>query len=149
MKAVIQRVNGAKLEVDGKLISQIEKGFVIFLGVGVGDNESDAEKLATKILKLRVFEDENQKMNLSIKDVGGEILLVSQFTLFADCSHGNRPNFLNAEKPEKANNLYQFMQKCLKNSDICVKMGVFGADMQIYQHNDGPVTILLDSKEMK
>lgn len=149
MKAVIQRVNGAKLEVDSRLISQIGKGFVIFLGVGVGDEECDAEKLATKISKLRIFEDENQKMNLSINDIGGEILLVSQFTLFADCSHGNRPNFLNAERPERANNLYQYMQKCLKNNDICVKMGVFGADMQIYQHNDGPVTILLDSKEMK
>ncbi len=148
MRAVIQRVLNSDLKVDGKQISKIEKGLVIFFGVGIGDSESDCEKLAQKISKLRIFEDENGKMNLSIKDVGGEILLVSQFTLYADCSHGNRPSFINAEKPERADNLYKYMQKCLKNLEITVKTGIFGADMKINVLNDGPVTILLDTNEI-
>jgi D-tyrosyl-tRNA(Tyr) deacylase len=149
MKAVVQRVLGAKLEVDGKLISQIERGLVVFLGVGKGDEIADLQKLGGKLAKLRIFEDENERMNLSIKDVGGQILLVSQFTLFADCKHGNRPSFFEAENPDRANQLYQEMQQFLQNEGITVQMGVFGADMKITAINDGPVTILLDSKDLK
>ena len=148
MKAVIQRVLNANLKVDGQLISEIEKGFVIFLGVGKEDDEADIEKLANKISKLRIFEDENEKMNFSIKDVSGQILLVSQFTLFADCKGGNRPSFINAERPERANELYLKMKDRLAGEGISVKTGVFGADMKIDVLNDGPVTILLDSKEL-
>ena len=148
MKAVIQRVLNANLKVDGQLISEIEKGFVVFLGVGQEDEEGDLEKLANKILKLRIFEDENEKMNYSIKDVGGQILLVSQFTLFADCKGGNRPSFIKAEKPERANALYLQMKDRLAGEGVLVKTGVFGADMKIAVLNDGPVTILLDSKEL-
>ena len=149
MKAVVQRVLEANLKVDGELISEIGKGFVVFLGVGIEDDVLDMEKLANKISKLRIFEDENGKMNLSIKDVGGEILLVSQFTLFADCRHGNRPSFINAERPERANELYLKMKERLENEEIVVKTGVFGADMKIDVLNDGPTTIILDSKELK
>ena len=148
MKAIVQRVLKADLKVDGKLISEIGKGLVIFLGVGQGDEENDLLKLAAKISKLRIFEDENGKMNLSIKDVSGQILLVSQFTLYGDCRHGNRPSFIMAEKPERANQLYENMKTLLENENIPVKTGVFGADMKINVLNDGPVTIILDSKEL-
>ncbi len=146
MRAVVQRVLSASLKVDGKLISQIGSGMVIFLGVGKEDSLEDIDKMALKISKLRIFEDDNGKMNLSIKDIGGEILLVSQFTLFADCSHGNRPSFFDAEKPERANEFYQNMQKRLIEEGMTVKMGIFGADMKIEALNDGPVTICIDSK---
>ena len=149
MKAVIQRVRSATLKVENKLISQIGSGLIVFLGVGIGDCDDDVEKLSSKISKLRIFEDKLGKMNLSIKDVGGEILLVSQFTLLADCKHGNRPSFINAEKPELANNLYVKMCKNLESMQINVKTGVFGADMKIDVLNDGPVTIILDSKDLK
>ena len=149
MKAVIQRVLKADLKVDGELISKIGKGLLIFLGVGKGDTEEDAKKLANKISKLRIFSDENDKMNLSVADIGGEILLVSQFTLFADCKHGNRPSFIDAEEPINANNLYKFMERTLKNLQNTVKIGIFGADMKINALNDGPVTIILDSKDLK
>ena len=148
MKAVVQRVLKAELKVEGKLISKIDKGMVIFLGVGVGDGEENLEKISKKISKLRIFEDENEKMNLSIKEIGGEILLVSQFTLYGDCSHGNRPSFIMAEKPERANELYLKMKEYFTNEEIPVKTGVFGADMKIDMLNDGPVTILLDSNEL-
>ena len=146
MKAVVQRVLKANLKVDGKLISEIGKGMVIFFGVGKGDEKSSLEKMAKKLSNLRIFEDENGKMNLSVKDIGGQILLVSQFTLFADCSHGNRPSFFDAEVPERANEFYLEMEKLLKNEIIIVKMGVFGADMKIEVLNDGPVTIMMDSQ---
>lgn len=149
MKAVVQRVLSANLKVDGELISEIRKGLVVFLGIGQGDDEKALEKLGQKIAKLRIFEDEQGKMNLSIKDISGEILLVSQFTLYADCKHGNRPSFITAEKPEKANKLYQDMKTLLEKEDISVKMGVFGADMKIDALNDGPVTIILNSDELK
>ncbi len=149
MRAVLQRVINANLKVDGKLISEIGKGLVIFLGVGKEDSEVDVKVLSDKISKLRIFEDENGKMNLSIKDIGGEILLVSQFTLFADCRHGNRPSFFDAMNPEEANNLYKNMENSLKNAQISVKTGVFGADMKIAVLNDGPVTIILDSANFK
>lgn len=149
MKAVVQRVLSANLKVDGEFISEIGKGLVVFLGIGQGDDEKALEKLGQKIAKLRIFEDEQGKMNLSIKDISGEILLVSQFTLYADCKHGNRPSFITAEKPEKANKLYQDMKTLLEKEDISVKMGVFGADMKIDALNDGPVTIILNSDELK
>ncbi|MDY6024174.1 MAG: D-aminoacyl-tRNA deacylase [Candidatus Borkfalkiaceae bacterium] len=143
MKAVIQRVTEAELKVDGELISKIGKGYVIFLGVGKGDNEEQADYLIKKIPPLRIFEDENGKINKSIKDVQGEILLVSQFTLYANASHGNRPDFLQAETPDKANELYLYVAEGLKAAGVTVKTGVFGADMKIKQVNDGPFTILL------
>ncbi|MBO5394890.1 MAG: D-tyrosyl-tRNA(Tyr) deacylase [Clostridia bacterium] len=148
MKAVVQRVLNAELRVDGELISNIDKGYVVFLGVKVGDEERDAAKIANKLSKLRVFEDDNGKMNLSINQVGGEILLVSQFTLYGDCKGCNRPSFILAERPERANTLYLRVKELLEMEGITVKCGVFGADMKISVLNDGPVTILLDSQEI-
>lgn len=148
MKAVVQRVLSASLKVEGKLISEIDKGMVVFLGVKSGDNERDLQKLVAKICKLRIFEDENGKMNLSIKDINGQILLVSQFTLLANCRDGNRPSYIMAEKPEKANMLYLQAKEMFKMKDIIVKTGVFGADMKIDVQNDGPVTIVLDSEQL-
>lgn len=142
MKLVVQRVKETRLEVDGKVISEIEKGLAIYVGVAVGDSEKDADRLAEKVVKLRIFEDENGKMNLSVQDVGGEILAISQFTLLADVSHGNRPGFSGAERPEKANALYEYFCQKVASLGVVVKKGVFGADMHIYQHNDGPVTII-------
>ena len=142
MKLVVQRVKSATLSVDGNLISEIGKGLAIYVGVGVGDTEKDADYLAEKIVKLRIFEDENGKMNLSVRDVNGEILSISQFTLYADVSHGNRPGFSGAERPERANELYEYFSRKVASLGIPVKKGVFGADMQIVQHNDGPVTII-------
>lgn len=144
MKAVIQRVINADLKVDGKLISEIGKGYVIFLGVGKGDTKETADYFIKKIPPLRIFEDENGKINKSIIDVGGEILLVSQFTLFANTSHGNRPDFLSAETPSLANELYLYVGKGLEKSGITVKYGVFGEDMKISQVNDGPFTVIME-----
>lgn len=148
MRAVIQRVLEANLKVDGQLISEIGKGYVVFLGVKVGDTEKDAERIAGKVAKLRVFEDENGKMNLSIKEVQGEILLVSQFTLYGDCKGCNRPSFITAERPERANDLYLQVKKSLEEQEIVVKTGIFGADMKIMAYNDGPVSILMDSEKL-
>jgi len=144
LKAVVQRVKKTTLSVDGNLISEIPFGLVAFLGVKVGDEQASAEYLMKKIANLRIFEDENGKMNLSVKDVGGEVLLVSQFTLYGDASHGNRPSFTLAERPERANALYERAIKALEEQGVVVKRGVFGADMKIEQFNDGPVTILLE-----
>lgn len=144
MKAVAQRVKKTTLKVEGELISEIPFGLTVFLGVKVGDTEKEAAYLAKKIAGLRIFEDENGKMNLSVKDVGGEVLLVSQFTLYGDTSRGNRPSFTLAERPERAQELYEYAVKELAGYGIIVKKGVFGADMQIEQHNDGPVTILIE-----
>ncbi len=146
MKAVVQRVKKTSLSVDGELISEIPFGLTVFLGVKVGDSEKDADYIVKKIAALRIFEDENGKMNLSVKDVGGEVLLVSQFTLCGDTSHGNRPSFTLAERPERAEPLYEYALSELAKLGVTVKRGVFGADMQIMQHNDGPVTILLESE---
>ena len=145
MKAVVQRVKETSLSVDGKCISKIPFGLTVFFGVKRGDTQKQAEYIAKKIANLRIFEDENGKMNLSVKDVGGEILFVSQFTLYGDASHGNRPSFTEAEEPQKANELYQYTAQKLAEYSVPVKLGVFGADMQIAQHNDGPVTILLEA----
>lgn len=145
MKAVVQRTKKTVLSVDGQKISEIPFGLVAYLGVKVGDTEKEGAYLAKKIAALRIFEDENGKMNLSVKDVGGEVLLVSQFTLYGDASHGNRPSFTLAERPEKAEPLYEYVAEELKKQGVTVKKGVFGADMKIEQYNDGPVTILLES----
>ena len=145
MKAVVQRVKHTTLHVDGQLISEIPFGLTVFLGVTVGDTRQDAAYLAKKISALRIFEDADGKMNLSVKDVGGEVLFVSQFTLYGDCSHGNRPSFTLAARPEIAQPLYEYAAAELENYGVTVKKGIFGADMQIAQHNDGPVTILLES----
>lgn len=146
MKAVVQRVKYTSLSVNDSIVSEIPFGLTVFLGVKSGDEEAQATWLMKKIANLRVFEDENGKMNLSVKDVKGEVLLVSQFTLYGDASHGNRPSFTLAERPEKAELLYEYAVKELRAQGVTVKKGVFGADMQIMQHNDGPVTILLENE---
>lgn len=145
MKAVIQRVKRTALSVDGKLISEIPYGLAVYLGVKAGDGEAQAEQIAKKISAMRIFQDGQGKMNLSVQDVGGEILLISQFTLYGDCSHGNRPSFILAERPERANELYNYVANLLKRSGLTVKQGVFGADMKIEQFNDGPVTIIYET----
>ncbi len=146
MKAVVQRVKATSLSVDGVKISEIPFGLTVFLGVKTGDTEKQADYLAKKIAGLRIFEDENGKMNLSVKDVGGEVLLVSQFTLYGDASHGNRPSFTLAARPSVAEPLYEYAVEALRGYGISVQTGVFGADMQIDQRNDGPVTILLEAE---
>ena len=150
MKAVIQRVKHSSVTVDGELISKINNGFMILLGVMEGDTEEDANKLVKKIPNLRIFEDDNGKMNLSLLDTLGEILLVSQFTLCADCSHGRRPSVIKSAPPKEANALYEYVADELKKAGVKdVKTGIFGADMKVDLLNDGPVTIILDSKELK
>ena len=144
MRAVVQRVKKTTLRVDGEVISEIPFGLTVFLGVKAGDTEKEAAYIAKKIAGMRIFEDENGKMNLSVKDVGGEVLLVSQFTLYGDATKGNRPSFTLAERPELAQPLYEYAVKELSAYDVPVKKGVFGADMKIEQNNDGPVTILLE-----
>lgn len=144
MKLVIQRVKKAEVEVENKIVGKIGQGFLVLLGVGPEDTEEIADFLVQKLIKLRVFEDENGKMNLSLKDINGELLIVSQFTLYADCTSGNRPSFTNAAKPDFANELYEyFIKKCIQEN-IKVEYGIFGADMQVKLQNDGPVTILLE-----
>ena len=144
MKEVCQRVISAELKVDGKLISKIGKGLVVFFGVGKGDTEEQTDWIVKRISALRVFEDENGKMNKSVKDVNGEILFVSQFTLFGDVSGGNRPSFTTAEEPQKAEAMYMYAYDKIKENGIPVRPGVFGADMKISQINDGPVTIIIE-----
>ncbi len=146
MKAVIQRVKSATLKVSDKTISQIGKGLVVYFCVEKQDEEKLCRIVAEKISKLRIFEDDCGKMNLSVADVGGEVLLVSQFTLAADLSRGNRPSFFNAEEPQRANELYLNTAQLLNNLGVPTKTGVFGADMQISQINDGPVTIIAEYK---
>lgn len=149
MKAVIQRVANAAVEVGGETVGKCGKGFMILLGVMQGDTKVDADKLAKKIANLRIFEDENEKMNLSALDIGAEMLVVSQFTLCADCSHGRRPSFTPAAPPKEANGLYEYFTSRLKEAGINhVENGVFGADMQVSLVNDGPVTIILNSEEL-
>ena len=144
MKLVVQRVKNAKVEVDEKTVGSINQGFLVLLGVTHTDTKAEADYLVKKLCNLRVFEDENGKMNLGLKDVGGELLIVSQFTLYADCSQGNRPSFINAAKPDVANELYEyFCEKC-KEQNIKVEKGIFGAVMNVSLLNDGPVTIILE-----
>ncbi len=146
MKAVIQRVKRADVSVDGKTVGEIGKGYLILLGVVEGDTEHEAQVLAVKTAKLRIFEDENEKMNLSVNDVDGEVLVVSQFTLCADCKKGNRPSFTPSAAPEVANRLYELYSSLLVENGVKrVANGIFGADMQVSLVNDGPVTIILDT----
>lgn len=147
MKAVIQRVSRASVTVDGELVSEIKKGYMILLGVMDDDTREDAEILAKKTSTLRVFEDDEGKMNLDIKQVDGEILAISQFTLCADVKKGNRPSFIRSAPPQEANELYEyFCEKLIENGVKNVYKGVFGADMKVDLLNDGPVTILYDSE---
>ncbi len=150
MRAVIQRVTNASVSIEGIEPASIGKGFMILLGVHESDTEEQAALLVKKIAGLRVFEDENGKMNLPIDDVGGEILLISQFTLYGDCSHGNRPSFIEAARPETAIPLYEYTIGALRErlGEHRVKTGVFGADMAVSLTNDGPVTILMDTDTM-
>jgi len=148
MKLVIQRVIHASCSIDNKIVGKCEKGYMILVGIGLDDNKDIVQKLASKVNKLRIFEDDAGKMNLSIKDVNGSILSISQFTLYADCKGGNRPSFVNAGKPFIAKELYLYFNECLRKEDIHVEEGIFGADMKIDLLNDGPVTIIMDSKEL-
>ena len=144
MKLVIQRVKNAKVTVENEVIGEIKQGYLVLLGVGPEDTKENADFLVKKLLNLRIFEDEKGKMNLSIRDIGGQLLIVSQFTLYADCNGGNRPSFTGAAKPDKANELYEyFMEKC-RQEGFTVEHGIFGADMKVELLNDGPVTILLE-----
>lgn len=144
MKAVIQRVCCATLSVGGETVSQIGKGLAVYFCAEKGDNENLCSSLANKLVNLRVFEDENGKMNLSVGAVGGEILLVSQFTLYGDLSRGYRPSFSTAERPELAKPLYEYTAECLRGYGITIKTGIFGADMKIEQYNDGPVSVIYE-----
>ena len=148
MKFVIQRVNHAEVKVDGEIVGKIGKGFLVLIGVGREDTKEDADWYLKKLLGLRIFEDENGKTNLSLADVNGELLLVSQFTLYADCRKGNRPSFTDAGKPDMAKELYHYIIESCKNQIAVVEQGVFGADMKISLVNDGPFTIILDSDEL-
>lgn len=144
MKLVIQRVKHAKVEVENEIVGKIGQGFLVLLGVGPEDTKETANYLVQKLIKLRVFEDENGKMNLALKDINGELLVVSQFTLYADCTSGNRPSFTNAAKPDKANELYEYFIEQCKKENVKVEHGIFGADMKVELLNDGPVTIILE-----
>ena len=144
MKLVIQRVNHADVKIDKKEVGKINKGLLVLVGVASDDDERTVEKYFNKLVKLRIFEDENGKTNLSLKDVGGELLLVSQFTLLANCKDGNRPSFIGAGSPDEAKRLYEYMVDLGKKSDIHTECGVFGADMKVSLENDGPFTIVLE-----
>lgn len=148
MRFVIQRVQHASVEVDGISIGKISKGFLVLIGIQQTDTQQIADKMVKKLIGLRIFEDENGKTNLDIKTVGGELLLVSQFTLYADCKKGNRPSFINAGEPQMAENLYQYIVKQCKNEIEVVEQGSFGADMKVSLLNDGPFTVILDSDEI-
>ncbi|WP_313131123.1 D-aminoacyl-tRNA deacylase [Anaerocolumna sp.] len=144
MKFVIQRVTHASVTVDNKTVGKINKGFLVLIGVGQEDTKEEADKLIKKMIQLRIFEDENGKTNLSLKDVDGELLLVSQFTLYADCRKGNRPSFINAAKPELAEELYEYIIEECENQIPVVEKGIFGANMKVELENDGPFTIILE-----
>lgn len=147
MKAVIQRVSEAQVKVDGKIVGNCKNGYMILLGVGNGDTQEDAVLLAKKTAALRIFEDENEKMNKSILDIGGEVLAISQFTLLADVKKGNRPSFINAMEPNEAQRLYKlFCEELRQNGISKVDEGIFGADMKVSLVNDGPVTIIYDTE---
>ncbi|GAA0334323.1 D-aminoacyl-tRNA deacylase [Bacillus carboniphilus] len=146
MKVVLQRVKRGSVVVENNTVGEIGRGFVLLVGVTHEDTEEDAKYLADKIVNLRVFEDDEGKMNLSLKDVGGEILSVSQFTLYGDCRKGRRPNFMNAARPEFAEQLYNQFNKFLGEQDVKVETGVFGAMMDVDLINDGPVTLIIESK---
>ena len=148
MKFVVQRVAQADVKVDGEIRGRINKGFLIFVGVSKEDTKEVADKMVCKLLGMRIFEDSNGKTNLSLNDVKGEILLISQFTLYADCKKGNRPSYTKAGAADHANELYEYIIELCKNSGYKTESGVFGADMKVNLLNDGPFTILLDSEEL-
>ncbi len=143
MKVVIQVVDSAVLSVGGAIVSKIGKGLCVYFGVEKGDENVNADYIVKKVSNMRIFHDDNGKMNLSVKDINGEILLISQFTLLANTSHGNRPDFLNAELPDKAEKIYEYAKNRFIENGVPTKTGVFGADMKILQENSGPVTIIL------
>ena len=148
MKFVIQRVTEANVKVDGKTIGEIRKGFMVLIGVGQEDTKEIADKMIKKMVGLRIFEDENGKTNLSIADVDGQLLLISQFTLYANCKKGNRPSFIEAGAPDMANDMYEYIIDECKKSVAVVERGCFGADMKVSLINDGPFTIVLDSDKL-
>lgn len=148
MRFLIQRVNHARVVVDETVTGEIQKGFLVFIGISEDDTAEIADKLIKKLLNLRIFEDAEGKTNLALKDVNGSLLLVSQFTLYADCKKGNRPSFVHAGSPELANRLYEYVIEQCRLAGFTAETGVFGADMKISLENDGPFTILLDSKEL-
>ena len=148
MKFVIQRVKNASVTVENNIIGSIEQGFLVLIGITDSDTQEIANAMVKKLINLRIFNDSQDKMNLSIKDINGSLLLVSQFTLYADCSHGNRPGFTSAAKPDFANKLYEYIISECSKYDIPVETGEFGADMKVNLLNDGPVTIILDSDEI-
>ncbi|MBQ5398160.1 MAG: D-tyrosyl-tRNA(Tyr) deacylase [Ruminococcus sp.] len=150
MRAVLQRVSECSVKIDNKTTASIGRGFMLLLGVCDGDGEQDAVKLAKKISGLRIFTDENDKMNLSLSDVGGSVVVVSNFTLYASCAHGRRPSFIKAARPEVSEPLYEFFCKKLRENGVeDVLTGEFGADMSVSLVNDGPVTLVIDSEELK
>lgn len=148
MKLVIQRVTHASVTVDNNVIGKIGKGYMVLIGVSDTDTKEIADKMLDKMIKLRIFEDENGKTNLSLADVGGELLLISQFTLYANCKKGNRPSFIEAGSPDHANALYEYIiEKCKERADV-VEQGEFGAEMKVELLNDGPFTVILDSEQI-
>ena len=149
MKAVIQRVKHASVEVEGKIVGSCNEGFLVLLGVAEGDTEKEAEMLCRKIVNLRIFQDEAGKMNRSLLDIDGEMLVVSQFTLLANYRHGNRPDFMASAKPDEANRLYEYFKSLAQKELRRVESGIFGADMKVELLNDGPVTIVMDSEVLK
>lgn len=148
MRSVIQRVSRASVAVDGEVIGRIEKGLLVLLGVSDDDTDADLNYMADKVSGLRIFEDEEEKMNLSVADIGGEILVISQFTLYGDCRKGKRPSFVSAGKPDYANAMYEKFVKALSEKGFNVQTGEFGADMKVELVNDGPVTLMIDSKKI-
>ena len=148
MRFIIQVVTNSDVKIDGEIRGAIDRGYMVLIGVGKDDTKEIADKMIKKMLGLRIMADENGKTNLSLKDVNGELLLISQFTLYADCTHGNRPGFTKAGKPDYANEMYEKFGEKLRENDVVVKTGVFGADMKVDIQNLGPVTIMLDSKEL-
>ena len=148
MKMLVQRVKNAKVSVEGKTTGEIEQGFLVLLGIAPEDTQEIMEKMVDKLLRLRIFSDENDKINLSLSDVGGSLLLVSQFTLYADCRRGNRPSFVHAAPPAQAEALYESCKAYCRERVPVVESGIFGADMQVELCNDGPFTVMLDSDEI-
>ena len=148
MRFVIQRVQNANVTVDNNIVGQIEHGLLVLIGINNTDTKEIADKMVKKLINLRIFQDENDKTNLALKDIDGQLLLISQFTLYADCKKGNRPSFINAGSPDMANELYEYIIKSCKESVPIVQKGIFGADMKVSLLNDGPFTILLDSNEI-
>lgn len=149
MRVIVQRTSGAEVRIDGEVVGKIGRGFMLLVGVTYGDTRSDADYLAKKVAQMRIFEDADGKMNLGLNDVGGEVLSISQFTLYADCRKGNRPSFINAARPDTAEPLYQYFNRVLREQyGLHVETGRFGADMKVDFVNDGPVTIILDSENV-